>query len=443
VSLDRTPPSFREKIGNVALCVLLAGPLLVYAKWMQAALWNHQFTFRRLDLLLLWVVIAYAILSVCCVVLWRRATAMWVALVYAALLAVGTAEFLFYQRERPLTGLPWMPGQMESTAADTMPGISGNRRFTINTYGIRGPEMPLEQAAVRILFVGGSSVESFQVTDEQSWPWLVGSSLSSALSTQVFCGSAGRSGQIARGHEYVLRHYRYATNFEWIVVMCGINDAGALLWDNYSVRVATVPESTLLGRPLEADGPYYRKLSCIRMARQYRQGVAETEVTGIWYAEQRAIRARKLQENPISHPPLGLPRALAQYRMDLEGIIEVCRAKNQRLVFLTQPTLYEKNLPPELAALLWEYCSEGAYTADALAEIMSAYNATLVSVCKERGVEYLDLAAELPKDSSVLYDDCHFNVEGSRRVAALVSRFLEPRIRTNQLVAARAPGALP
>jgi hypothetical protein len=70
--------------------------------------------------------------------------------------------------------------------------------------------------------------------------------------------------------------------------------------------------------------------------------------------------------------------------------------------------------------LLWESVDNSAYTSKVLEEIMSAYNQTLIEVCKEEGIPYIDIASMLPKDTSVFYDDCHFNISGCEMVSEIV-----------------------
>jgi lysophospholipase L1-like esterase len=92
-------------------------------------------------------------------------------------------------------------------------------------------------------------------------------------------------------------------------------------------------------------------------------------------------------------------------------------------------------LPPELEALLWlggigdfqKETGKPYYSAAALEQGMTAYNDTLLRVCRARQVECLDLAAKLEKDASVFFDDVHFNENGARRVAAELSRYLLER----------------
>ena len=64
------------------------------------------------------------------------------------------------------------------------------------------------------------------------------------------------------------------------------------------------------------------------------------------------------------------------------------------------------------------------YRAEALSRGMARYNAALLEVCAIRGLDCIDLAGALPRDTHTFYDDCHFNEAGSQRVAALLAERL-------------------
>ena len=76
------------------------------------------------------------------------------------------------------------------------------------------------------------------------------------------------------------------------------------------------------------------------------------------------------------------------------------------------------------------------YATTALARGMAAFNAELLSACREHGIDCLDLAALLPADTTVFYDDLHFNEAGARAVAREMTGFL-----SGALGAGRRPGA--
>jgi lysophospholipase L1-like esterase len=103
---------------------------------------------------------------------------------------------------------------------------------------------------------------------------------------------------------------------------------------------------------------------------------------------------------------------------------------------MTQPFIYRRDLPDELARLLWmgwvgerqsdpdqEYYSIGA-----LADAYTAFNGTLREFCARSGAECLDLEPLLAKDTTSFYDDIHFNEAGSEAVARAVAGYLGARL---------------
>lgn len=59
-----------------------------------------------------------------------------------------------------------------------------------------------------------------------------------------------------------------------------------------------------------------------------------------------------------------------------------------------------------------------------LAQAMAGYNEALLRVSRQNGMESLDLAASIPKDTSAFFDDCHFNENGARMVALAIAQYL-------------------
>ena len=102
------------------------------------------------------------------------------------------------------------------------------------------------------------------------------------------------------------------------------------------------------------------------------------------------------------------------------------------MILLTQPVLWKPDLSEDLKRLLWnggvgDYVSEDVneyYAVEPLAEAMDMYNTTLLRICEERQIECVDLASALPKDTTVFYDDFHFNESGAEKVAELVVQYL-------------------
>ena len=130
-----------------------------------------------------------------------------------------------------------------------------------------------------------------------------------------------------------------------------------------------------------------------------------------------------------------LSEALTEYRENLTEIADVAQRHGVRLVFVTQPTIWRSDLPEGMRALLW-LGGEGRfqlrsdrpyYTVEVLAEVVEQYNGVLRELSEERGVECVDLAVMVPKDTTVFYDDCHFNENGARVVATVLAEYFMSR----------------
>ncbi len=300
----------------------------------------------------------------------------------------------------------------------------------MNSLGLRAPEVPLKDPDLRILTLGGSTTELMYVTDELSWPWLLQQKLSKALGKSVFVGNAGKGGHFTLHHHYQLNHYPLVSEFDWIIVLTGINDMGALLnRRDYEQRAASVADVALT--PTYEGMAYYRRFGVLRLISGAAHTRGSTTVVqdpeGEWYAAQRAKRRAALARRTIHQVP-PLHDALETYRTNLRGIIRTARRLEKNLLMLTQPTMYRSDLPDDLQALLWAHNEDHAMSVAVLEQVMAAFNTALVEVCREENVDYIDLASMLPKDTSVFYDDTHFNISGSKRVAGLVADFFIARL---------------
>jgi len=219
---------------------------------------------------------------------------------------------------------------------------------------------------------------------------------------------------------------------------------GLLLRDNYDQRLARVPVEALYPRARGPDPPgaLYRRLAVSRalrlLAAAFRPppvavvrpppGAVVQDRRGLWYADARRRRVEKLAQNTFTAPPAGLDAALVRYRKDLKRVVAAARLRGLRVVLMTQPTLWREGLDPRFQALLHEHTDTGAYTVDVLARVMKAFNAVLLDVCREEGLDCIDLGREFEADPSGFYDDFHFNVEGSLKVSRAVSRFFREKL---------------
>lgn len=231
----------------------------------------------------------------------------------------------------------------------------------------------------------------------------------------------------------MLENYSLIDRFDWAVFLVGINDMGRLLRGDYQDQKKMIEDQVLEYKYAYKSSPYYDRLlvNVILSHGRVRPpslAYVEQDPEGKWYDDLRQLRRQALSINTVDRLPEALPEMLSQYRTNLLRIIETGRQRGLRMLFLTQPTLYRSDLSPYEEGLLWQHIdSRSAYSAGALAEMIAAYNKTLQDVCSREQIPCLDLAALLPKDTSVFYDDCHFNLSGSAQVADVLYSFF-PRV---------------
>lgn len=390
--------------------------------------------FGRLDLFVMALFLVYLFL-IPFLIRTRLVAIGWITTLILLIASLSIANTLagYWIPQPYFANYPWPPMKRVRDVVGNLPGVKGPIEFSINRWGLRGPEFSPDISAQRILCVGGSTTECLYVTDPRSWPWRLETILQQkGIKCPLFVGNAGRSGQIASQHAFLIRNYEASDKFDRIVVMCGINDLGALLHGNRREREASIAQDTLFykQRPHEA---YYRRLTLWRMGETIldvgnpaASGQIIQDPAGRWIDQFRASRREKLAKNGIDHPPTQLAADLKDYRRDLLSVVEAARLRGSELLLVTQPTMWRANLPKELDDLLWEQTDDAAYTTRVLAEMMAKYNDVLIEVAKETNTRYLDLASQLPADTTVFYDDCHFNDSGCDKVAQAVADALRP-----------------
>jgi hypothetical protein len=149
----------------------------------------------------------------------------------------------------------------------------------------------------------------------------------------------------------------------------------------------------------------------------------EEDPDGFVYVGRRKVRraAPKVDEMP------DLARKLEEYRERLCAIVEVLKRRGVRLVFVTQPVLWDESISPGGERLLWMGSQgDGTFLSTVvLRSGMIRFNDVLREVCQRSGVQCIELES-MHGRHEYYYDDCHFNERGAERVAELVANgFIE------------------
>ena len=337
-------------------------------------------------------------------------------------------------------------------AAGVMPGVKNEARFFTNTYGIRGDDFSAQQA-YRILAIGGSTTECLYIDQDQSWPYALQRKLNDKHAPSVWVGNIGKSGLGTREHymhmKYLLDQY---PKIDMVIILTGGNDLLRRLiedkkydpdfldhydvWKQQLIRGAFSIIPYFPGKYRFRMG-YYDETAIGSLYKKWRERNAHRDL----YQDEAGgmfvnLRKQRKEGREFVDTLPDLSSALAEYRRNLNTIIDMANAKSIRMVFMTQPSLWRPDLTEKEKDLLWcgwieSLKSRRYYTVKALTEGMQRYNDALLEVCRRRGVECIDLARLVPKDTSMFYDELHFNEQGNALVAETLARALQRNLRVS------------
>ncbi len=332
---------------------------------------------------------------------------------------------------------PWPPHvRIETRGEANLRGIHGVKRFSTNARGYRGRDGDPADA-LRLVAVGGSTTECLYLDDGEAWPELLRGEMERRLGRRAWMGNAGRAALNTWDHLVHIERLPEVGSADAVIVLCGINDVFRHLGGTWRLARGDAARRALYFPLPGPDAPLaVRSQALARLraaarnlvARGDRDRTAVQDVEGRWVAERRALRFPFPKRDDL--PDLG--PALDAYAGMVRRMVEAARGRGARILLLSQPTLYGPTVDPGTEPLLYGSVrkEEGfAWSTPALHRAMAAFNGTMARVAEETGTPCVRLDLLLPREGGFLYDDCHFNEAGSRRVAEIVAPALEELLR--------------
>jgi len=302
-----------------------------------------------------------------------------------------------------------------------LPGVAPVIHHSTNEWGFRGDAPPRDwDNTYTIVTVGGSTTQCFYLDDTKTWPALLQADLR-ASNPRLWVGNAGLDGHSTRGHLLVMDQVIRQIRPKAVIVLAGINDLAISLSESERVNGRAWDESFKVER--RAILNYSQLYQLLLLAkRQLIDGVPAAE-QGFHQAFPRiAVKPEELAPLPGDLTTL-LP-SLPEYRRNLNRLIDMAQAMNVRVLFLTQPMMFDdtpywRGIQGEMYWLKDQTIKISAAT---YWRMLSIYNQTLLDVCRERNVPCYDLASHIPHSDQYFYDAVHFNEAGAALVASEVDK---------------------
>lgn len=309
--------------------------------------------------------------------------------------------------------------------SNRLTGIDGKQHITTDAMGFRVTSNinydHKPPGHFRIFAIGASSTEDIYVDDFKTWTHLLQEKLSTQLKptiTEVI--DTGVSGLRAKHHLATFEHV-ISYKPDMVIFLFGIND-----W-NYHIRKEFEPGKLTFYKLRNAIRFDYSLLASAVTAYKLANNKTKEDNAGS-NGEEIANKMGSLRR-PLKYK--FRPRqVLEQYQHYLGKIGQACKRAAIPCVFVTEPTAYKGDADDQIKSHLWMTPPDEKYTLDfeSLIDLAALYNEYMKSFARENGFAVFDLASKMEPSLLYFFDDCHFNIKGSQKVAELLSEYFSTRL---------------
>lgn len=292
-----------------------------------------------------------------------------------------------------------------------------------NSLGFRGPEKPLGfENVLSIITVGGSTTECHFLSDEKTWPYLLGQALKPHLNN-LWINNAGFDGHSTFGHQVLLNDYLVRIKPKIILFLVGINDIEndhASFHDKLNMKGGYPDFKHFIFTNSEV-------LNVILNLVRGRKAQKMNNTTGTMI-DLRNGKQLLLEANEVDQRIKDQEKYLVNFRRRIVQLIDTCRSNSIMPIFITQPNMFGEGVDPVTGVNLETFALKDGFNGKALWRILQLYNQNVKNICSAKGVPVIDLASLLPKSSLYFYDGSHYTNQGAQKVADILATELKPLI---------------
>ncbi|GEM_PF-3671070 len=310
-------------------------------------------------------------------------------------------------------------------------GIDSLCYQSVNAWGYRSASQ-FNTDRYGILAIGGSTTYCAGLSDQEAWPWLLEIHLNQNAKTPFTVGNVGvpafDSYQNLLQLEFITPQFE---NIKMAIMLMGNNDFLRTLYQgNDYIPMGEKPlilNRTFVRLPGNAGRNPIERTELgmhLRDVKNHFKTRLKTDISVKEHHER--VRLYMASEPTEAVPDLDI--GLRAYKANLRRIAQIARTQNITLVWLTQPTLWHKGMSKaekRSVTFATPIKNGKSYANGRVAAGMLSFNQRLIDIAEEEGVILIDLVAKLPKDQSMLFDNCHYTKAGARQVAKIIYNELE------------------
>ena len=331
--------------------------------------------------------------------------------------------------DRDYLTLPPNITQQIDVRGDALPGISGLQAISTDEQGFRSTKDinydAKPEGTFRIFAVGGSTTEQILLDDQSTWTHLLQERLGADADIgNVEVINTGVSGTRASQHLATLNKIS-AFDPDMVVFLVGINDWNRAIWDELGEPQRDNPGVS--DNPIQfSESLMGLSLGLVNALLQAPPAPSVKPEYGEYYSSQNDSLSRPVKKT------FRPDTVSSNYREVLDAIADRCSNSPFSCMFVSQPNAYSPATGEDIKRFLWMTPPNTEYTLDlpSLTHIADTYNRHLLSVAEQSGLDGCDLASAIEPTLSMFYDDCHFNVNGARQVATVLSQCVTEAVKS-------------
>lgn len=288
-----------------------------------------------------------------------------------------------------------------------------------NSLGFRGDPPPDDFTNwLTIVAIGGSTTESFYVSDGKTWVDLLGKKLKKDI-PKLWINNAGLDGHSTFGHLQLLKEYVIKLRPKYALFLVGINDVSRddlTIYDRSQDGLDIIREKNTFFHRLAARSEILTMaVNLSRYFKGYNRGLVHREVSPEDFEKLDRVNPDLVANLLQMHRD----RYLKPYAARLQQLIRTCRDNGIAPILITQPALYGDQID-EATGINLSTIRFDSINGKVQWEIMELYNEVTRRIGAVEELPVIDLARKMPKNSHYYYDFFHFTNEGSQQVAEII-----------------------
>lgn len=312
-------------------------------------------------------------------------------------------------------------------------GLKNNFVYDRNDWGLRSRSMKtLNKPAntIRIIVLGASTTDQATQATDDTWSGILEKKMTQHFASKNLSVEVAAYG---RGGDTIYDTYCWAKdNLEsmqpdLVIVLQGINDMAWNGGHDYSFDKNHPPKcSGFMTHFLRHNSEVFRWSIHLKNLWRVKKNLASGGAIE-WHSENLAKIRKEFAGLPAEKTITRDPDPLLEYESGLTKLRDYILSLNARALFLSQPSVWQKEMPQETVESLWFHINtkdgKKRLATEWLEIEMQRYNAItrkISEVKDQKTVSFFDLAASIPKTRAYFFDDCHFTDRGSELVAEML-----------------------